>query len=242
MRVRVLSGVVTGALVMALAACASPRTAPTGDVATADTAAAGAVAAAPGVCANVTRCRVVATADVDGDGRRDQVGLVVESEEHAVVRVRTAAGRLLRHGLDVIWYPRPEFHGAAPVDGHPGAELVVGTSMGAHTLFFTTLTARSGRLVRLSPPGGETEWMTDGAYSFHAGITRSVRDGRTVVVLHEAARQGPAARFSGQDRTYVWRGDGWRHVRTVPTRYTGERAVARISGWHVPGLPRLPDF
>jgi hypothetical protein len=114
--------------------------------------------------------------------------------------------------------------------------------MGAHTLWFTTLTARSGRLVRLSPPGREDEWMVDGAYSFHAGVTRRVENGRAVVVLRDAARDGLAPRFTGRDRSYVWRGGRWRHESTVVTRYRGEQAVARVGGWHVRGLPRMPDF
>jgi hypothetical protein len=238
MRVRMLSGVAAGTLALALGACAAPSAKPAGATAPTDAAA----AAAPGVCAGVARCQVVTGADVDGDGRRDRVGLVSESGEHVVVRVRAADGALLRRELDVVWFPRPEVLGAAPIDGRAGAEVVVGTGMGAHTLFFTALTARSGRLVRLPAPGGGTEWMIDGAYSFHAGVTRTVDGGRTVVVLREAVRDGTVARFSGHDRAYVWRGDGWRHVRTERTHYRGEHRVARIGGWHVPGLPRMPDF
>jgi hypothetical protein len=237
MRTGVLAGAVAGLLAMSMVACASPRTAPTGAVAAPPDA-----VAAAGVCTDVARCQVVARTDVDGDARRDEVGFVVESKRHVAVLVRTASGRLLRRGLDTLWFPRGEFFGAAPIDGHAGAELVVGTTMGAHTLFFTTLTARSGRLVRLPPPGGQDEWMIDAAYSFHAGVTRDVRDGRAVVVLHDAGREGAAPRFSGRDRSYVWRAGAWRHLRTVRTRYRGEQQVSAVGGWHVPGLPRMPDF
>jgi hypothetical protein len=190
---------------------------------------------ATGVCVGVQDCEVVASPDVDGDGVRDQVGFVV-------VHVKTATGERLRRGQDVLWFPRGEFYGAAPIDGRPGDELVVGTTMGAHTLFFTTLTVQNGRLERLAPPGGEREWMIDGAFSFHAGVTRQVQNGRAVVTLRDAGRQGVRPVFVGHDRTYVWRAGGWQPQSTTRERYRGEDAVAEVGGWHVRGLPRFPDF
>lgn len=230
MRARLLVAGACALVALPLSACASQTTTSVRDE------------PARGVCDGVAQCRVVADEDVDGDGRGDQVGFVVESKKRVVVRVTTAAGRTLSRGLDTVWFPKGEFYGAAPVDGRPGAELVVGTNMGAHTLWFTTLTIRSGNLVRLAPPGGEDEWMVDGAYSFHAGVSRRTENGRAVVVLRDAARDGAAPRFSGRDRTYVWRDGGWQHESTVRTRYRSERAVSRIGGWHVEGLPRLPSL
>lgn len=229
MRGRLLTTVCSGLLALSLTGCGDgPETTADGPV--------------TGVCAGVENCRVVTSQDVDGDEVRDQVGFVAESKRRVVVRVKTAAGRTLRRGLDTLWFPRGEFYGAAAIDGRPGAELVVGTTMGAHTLWFTTLTVRSDRLVRLDPPGGEDEWMVDGAFSFHAGVTRRVEDGRAVVVLREAGRDGARETFSGRDRTYVWRDGGWQHRSTVRTRYRTERAASRVGGWHVRGLPRFPDF
>jgi hypothetical protein len=203
---------------------------------------AGAVQPATGVCRDVEQCQVVAETDVDGDGVRDQVGFVSESEHRVVVHVKTAGGQRMRHGMDITWFPRGEFYGAAPIDGRPGAELVVGSMMGAHTLFFTTLAVQTGRIVQLPAPGGEPEWMIDGAYSFHAGVSRRVEDGRVVVVLRDAARDGVRSRFTGRDRTYVWAHGGWRHRSTTRTRYDGERTVAKVGGWDVPGLPRFPHL
>ncbi len=198
---------------------------------------------AAGVCDRVEQCRVVAQTDVDGDDVRDQVGFVSESKRRVTVHVKTASGQRLRRSLAVTWFPRGDFYGAAPIDGRPGAELVVGTTMGAHTLWFTTLSVRSGRIVRLPAPGGEPEWMIDGAFSFQAGVSRRVLpDGGVVVVLRDAARDGVASTFTGRDRAYVWRDGGWRHRSTTPTRYDSERAAGKVGGWHVPGLPRFPDF
>lgn len=196
---------------------------------------------ATGACAGADGCRVVTRVDVDGDDRADEVGFDVESPDRVTVRVATTGGETLRHRLRTIWFPEPELFGAAPIDGRPGAELVVGTTMGAHTLFFTTLAVRDGGLVRVPAPAGP-EWMIDGAFAFHAGVLRRVDDGRVTVVLREAARQGQSPRFAGTDRFYVWRGGGWRHLRTERTRYRTQEAAGRVGGWHVPGLPRRPDF
>src|SRR3990170_4348794 len=123
MRGRFCTVSVSALLMLALAACGEARTA--GD--------SGAPQPANGVCQVVDRCRVVAETDVDGDGVRDQVGFVAESERRVVVHVKTATGQRLHRGLAVLWFPRGDFYGAAPIDGRPGAELVVGTTMGAHT-------------------------------------------------------------------------------------------------------------
>jgi hypothetical protein len=229
MRGRLLAPAVSGLLALVLTSCGGQDTAAPAEPAT-------------GVCADVGDCRVVAGEDLDGDGVRDQVGFVVASKRRVVVHVKTASGDELRRNLPVLWFPRGEFYGAAPIDGRPGAELVVGTNMGAHTLWFTTLSVQNGRLVRLDPPGAEDEWMIDGAFSFHAGVTRRVEDGRAVVVLHEAGRDGARPTFTGRDRTYVWRDGGWQHRSTTRPRYAGEGEAAQVGGWHVRGLPRFPAF
>jgi len=233
MRARLFAAAVAGLLMLPLAGCASSDPSP---------GAIGRAEPAPGVCDGVPKCRVVANIDVDGEGRPDEVGFVVESKKRVVVRVTTAAGETASRELDTMWFPRGEFFGAAPVDGRPGAELVVGTTMGAHTLWFTTLAMDSGRLEVLPAPGAEDEWMIDGAYSFHAGVTRRVDNGRAVVVVRDAARDGLAPRFSGRDRTYVWTDGGWQLESTERTRYRGEQSVARIGGWHVDGLRQFPPF
>ncbi|MGH3354372.1 MAG: hypothetical protein ACRDOJ_00655 [Nocardioidaceae bacterium] len=228
MRGRLAAGVVAVVLATSSTGCADQDTATPSP--------------ARGVCTDVDTCRVVASTDVDGDDIRDQVGFVVVSDKRVVVRVRTADGRTLRRSLATVWFPKGELFGASPIDGRPGAELVVGTTMGAHTLFFTSLTVRSGRLVRLPPPGPGREWMTDAAYSFHAGVTRRVEDGRVVVVLGQVGRVGLSRRFSGTDRMFVWRDGRWQHIRTQRTTYRNARAASKVGGWHVDGLPRSPDF
>ena len=162
MRGRAWTVAVSGLLTLSLLGCGSASSDRTATPA----------APATGVCNGVAKCHVVANTDVDGDGVRDQVGFVVESKRHVVVHVKTATGQRVSRGMDVLWFPRGEFYGAAPVDGQPGSELVVGSTMGAHTTWFTTLTMRNGRLVRLDAPGREDEWMIDGSFAFFAGVGR----------------------------------------------------------------------
>lgn len=231
MRARPVAGVVAATAGLLLAGCGGS----TAEPAATDT--------APGpasACGEAADCAVVDRVDVDGDGLADEVGFVVESDEQVVVRVGTADGRTMRRSLDTLWFPEGEFFGAAPIDGEPGAEIVVGTTMGAHTMFFTTLTVRGDDLVKLDAPGREDEWMIDGAYSFHAGVTRRVVGDEVLVTLRDAGRVAVQPRFAGRDRTFVWRDGAWQLRSSTPRRYRGERAVARIDGWHVEGLPRMP--
>jgi hypothetical protein len=237
MRIRSFAAVVTGVLALVVGGCAQEDPAGTAAQATQATQA----EPASGVCDEVPECDVVANADVDGDGVADEVGFVVQSRREVVVHVKTAAGQSLQHPLEVMWFPRGEFYGAAPIDGRPGAELVVGTNMGAHTLFFTTLSVQDGRIVQLDAPGGDDEWMVDGAFSFQAGVTRRVEDGQAVVVLSDAARRGHRSAFAGRDRTFVWTDAGWEHRSTTRRRYRGEESVLEVGGWHVEGLPRFPE-
>jgi hypothetical protein len=232
MRGRFWAAAVSGVLTLSLLGCgnaSSERTATPAKPAT-------------GVCNGVAKCHVVAATDVDGDGVRDQVGFVVDTKRHVVVYVKTATGQRVNRGMDVLWFPRGEFYGAAPVDGQPGSELVVGSTMGAHTLWFTTLTMRGDRLERLDPPGHGHEWMIDGAFSFSAGVVRHVENGTVRVTVRQAARNGVRPTFSGTDRTYAWTGNGWRHRSTTRTRYADDKAAGVVGGWHVAGLPRFPEF
>ena len=238
MRIRSLTLAVTGVLALAASGCAQDDQAGTA----AEPKPAAQAKPTTGVCDGVPGCDVVADTDVDGDGVADQVGFVVKTRQEVAVHVKTSSGQTLQHPLQVMWFPRGEFYGAAPIDGRPGAELVVGTNMGAHTLFFTTLSVQDGRIVQLGAPDGAGEWMVDGAFSYHAGVTRRVEDGQAVVTLSDAARKGHRSAFSGRDRTYVWTDGGWQHRSTTRQQYRGEESVTEVGGWHVDGLPRFPEL
>jgi len=232
MRGRFWAAAVSGLLTLSLLGCGNASTERTATPAK----------PATGVCNGVAKCRVVANDDVDGDGVRDQVGFVAETKRHVVLYVKTATGQRVSRGMDVLWFPRGEFYGAAPVDGEPGSELVFGSTMGAHTLWFTTLTMRNGRLVRLDPPGHSKEWMIDGAFSFFAGVVRRVENGTVTVTLRQAGRNGVRPTFTGLDRTFAWTRNGWQHRSTTRTHYADDKTAAVVGGWHVADLRRFPEF
>src|SRR6478752_2662823 len=85
-------------------------------------------AASTTVCTGVAGCRVVASGDIDGDGRADQVGIIAEnvtSEDGGTitVRVRTATNKTMQTtGGDVYW-PNRAFQGIAAIDGVRGKEI-----------------------------------------------------------------------------------------------------------------------
>lgn len=144
-------------------------------------------------------CKVVATADIDGDGRTDQVGILArditkQSGGTITVRVRTATGKTLQTtGGDVSWYYQP-FHGVADVDGRTGKEIVVGDLTGAHSFQWRVVTYRNGRLVTLAPPAGsgltrDSRWATDGSSSFHYGWSRRVSDKGVVTLVRKHAER-----------------------------------------------------
>src|SRR4051794_34481359 len=66
------------------------------------------------VCKQVSECHVVASVDVDGDHRPDQVGWRQLSKDAVQIRVRTASGALLVRRVDVqLWFGGGAWGGAA---------------------------------------------------------------------------------------------------------------------------------
>jgi hypothetical protein len=203
------------------------------------------------VCTGVRGCRVVAAVDVDGDGRRDQVGVIGRKPADGgsiTVRVRTATGHVLQTtGHDVYWFGEP-FLGAVPLDGAAGAEIVVGSTMGANYEEFRVVTYRDGRLVTLdAPPAVWTKaglakstprWGIDGSYSFNSGVYRRVSaDGVVTLTLKTADRNRSGHGFRGHTTTYRWTAGRWSKASSRTTHYPDDRSVQHLGGWHVPGLP-----
>ena len=200
-------------------------------------------AAVPRVCAGVAGCRVVSHADVDGDGRRDAVGVVRGGADGAssgrvVVRVRTATRIVSTERRLSYWYGRP-WRGAARLDGVPGAELVLGYTTGAHTVFEQVLTWRGGRLVGLRAPGGQGSWVIDGTVNFQLGWLRRAGQPVGVVTRLDARRNGgDGPTFTGTATRYLWSGGRWVEQARVTNRSLTERTAYGWGGWHVPPLPR----
>lgn len=200
--------------------------------------------AATGVCSGVSYCTVVSKADVDGDGRADQVGLVQKAKnpfgDKVTIRVRTAKGRTMTSSHDAYWYGST-WHGAAKVDGVAGHDLVVGTSVGAHLMMFRVLTVRSGKLVTLKAPGNQYRWFVDSSYSFNEGWTRSVSKGTVSMTYRGAVRIDNSTRHRLVTARYTWRSGAWRLASKKTTTVSGSVA-GQVGGWHVPYLRRFPTF
>ena len=204
-------------------------------------------AAAATACTGVTRCEVVSSADVDGDGKADSVGVVFKKPTDAgpgsiTVRLRTATGvQSATTGKDVYWPLKP-FFGVAAVDGRPGKEIVVGDDIGAHAEQFRVVTYRKGDLVTLaSPPGSgltrPSRWGIDSSLRFHVGFKRTVsKKGVVSIIRKEAVSNNAFTRASGTKTTWVWKSGGWVKKSRVKVSYSQE-AVYKIEGWHVKGLP-----
>lgn len=244
------------ALTAALAACGSrpaalgesmPSRASLGDTTSANTATTSAVpAAAPhGVCARIADCHVVQLADVDGDGKKDQIGWRQLGKDAVQIRVETASGHLLTAHVDVrLWWGGGAWAGAAHVDQEPGDELLVGSQQGAHTPMYTMLTYRSERLVvERDPSSLGPLWLVDAGAGDDIGWWRHVlADGRIAMTQKVAVRVGESERFSGHDVTYAWTDHRWVRTTSRAVSYPSARAAAAIAGFHVRGLARFPGI
>lgn len=201
--------------------------------------------AAPAVCSGVTNCRVVAHADVDGDGHADTVGWRQVSSTSVQIRVSTAAGKLLTSTVDVkLWWGGGAWAGAAHVDGTPGTELLVGSMQGAHTPMYTMLTYRAGRLaVEKSPSPLSARWQVDAAYGDYMGWWRhTLADGQIAMTQKIAFRTAQGEQFRGHNVTYVSSGTTWVRTTSVATFYPTEKAASAIGGFHVSGLNAFPGL
>jgi hypothetical protein len=183
--------------------------------------------------------RVVARVDVDGDGRTDVVRLRAIGDTHSVMTVATARGTILRKHLRTTWIV-PMWHGAARIDGRRGAELVVITDAGAHTLFHTVLTVRDGRLVKQKAPGRGSTWITDGAAFVNIGWKRYVRQDHAFVVKRSVVKDSETDQWNGRAVKYRWGRGEWHRVSARSLHPRTDRKAARFGGWVVRGLPRYP--
>lgn len=199
------------------------------------------------VCSGVDYCRVVSRADVDGDGRVDQIGLVEYGDEdtttRSVVRVRTATGRSMRRTIDGYWAGRTSWHGSAAIDGQRGYELVLGKDTGAHAMFFAVLTYRNGNLTVLKAPGGQWTWYIDSSYAYNLGWHRTMSSGLQVTAIgsvrdHDVSTSRPHRQTKTR---YRWSGGRW--IKTGSSAaWVSSSAAGRASGWHVPYLKQFPSY
>ncbi len=200
-------------------------------------------AAGPGVCAGVNRCRVVAHVDVDGNGTSDAVALARRGKNggpkgFVYVRVKTASNHIAVARRELpYWYGRA-WQGAARLDGRKGHDLVIGHTSGAHTQLFRALTWRAGKLVTLRAPGGESDWVVDGAYRISLGFLRRAGKPAGTLTRLAAERNGDSATFTGTATDYKWSAGAWKRVRRSTNDHLSEKTAGRWGGFRVPGLSR----
>ena len=201
-----------------------------------------------GVCAGVKNCHRVAVVDISGDRRADHVGWQQIDRNRVRIRVRVTAGPLVTRKVNVRqWWRGGEWGGAAWIDGRRGAEMLVGSTMGAHTPFYTMLTYRNRRLVVEKSPAvgayGSNRWAIDASLMAYAGWDRNVgRNGRLTMTQRVARRNDKSNGFSGHNVRYVWRNGDWRRVKRTERTYKNERQARKIAGWHVGHLQRFPGI
>jgi len=199
----------------------------------------------PGVCAGVPGCRVKAHADVDGDGRRDAVGMARRGAQGAphgavLLRVKTGPGKIATYRAPTeYWYGGP-WQGVARLDGRRGNEIMVGYSTGAHAQLYRSVTWRHGRLVTLDAAGPDRYWYVDGAVWVSAGWLRRATDPVGTIRQRVAMRTGNATTspFKGTVDTYRWTAGSWKRIASRTIRPLPEHVAYRWGGFRVPGLHR----
>jgi hypothetical protein len=197
------------------------------------------------VCAGIPDCHLVATRDVTGDGRPDQVGWRQISKQTVQIRVRVAPHRVLTSKVDVtLWWRGGAWGGAARIDGVAGVELLVGSMQGAHTPMYTMLTYRSGRLVvEKSPSPLSPLWQIDAADGDYMGWWRHISASGTVTMTQKVAvRIGDGDRFRGHNVSYSWSDGAWGRTASSTRTYATGTQASVIAGFHVPGLKRFPGI
>ncbi|GAB48283.1 hypothetical protein MOPEL_069_00380 [Mobilicoccus pelagius NBRC 104925] len=199
-----------------------------------------------------TEERLVARADVDGDGRRDSVIQTTSwpvdgTRAHTTLTVKGSAGRTssVRLGLEV----HPEFDtpwvGVGIVDGKPGADIAIDIT-DDEVERFRVFTWRSGRLVSLSPPESQRGHRTavwramdgeqPGGYRFFT--VRGVRHVERLV--GSDVRDHPRREFRAVLTTYRWSKNTWVPVKTRRTTMPAtEKAIRPWAPFTGTGM-RLP--
>lgn len=198
-------------------------------------------AGASTACTGLSGCKIVSRADVDGDGRADQVGVRLKSSAGKTintVRVRTAKGRLMSSQVTSVEWAKT-WHGAAKIDGRAGYKLVIPTNGQTEYLTYRVLTYRDGRLVTLKTPKQAWSWDIVAEYAGFMGWSRSTRNGKVYVTSKIAVRNGGTSRFDLRTTTYQWKNGSWsKSVSSTRNKRASQKAADNVFGWNVPYLKR----
>lgn len=198
-------------------------------------------ASAASACTGLSGCKIVSRADVDGDGRADQIGVRIKTSggtARNTVRVRTAKGRLMSSQVTVQPWAKA-WHGAARIDGRAGYELVIPRNGQSEYHSYSVLTYRDGRLTALKSPTKAWTWDIVVEYFGATGWSRSTKNGQTFVTRKTAWRVGETNRFDLRTTTYRWNNGAWsRPVSTTRNKRASEKAAYGTFGWNIPYLKR----
>lgn len=203
-------------------------------------------AAAPNACEDVgSSCTIVSRADVDGDGARDSVSQVTwgkgaDGTGKVTTRVVTADGERMSTVTDVDVTEAAGYFGAAEVDGEDGYEVVIRTSVGAHTAYHQVLTHRDGRLTSLQDPHHRYRWVTDSSAWSASGYEKTTTaDGDDKLLTRTAVDEDLDGDYTMTLRSSVWnpQKETWQRLGETTRHDLGEEEVRRAPWWRVPGLP-----
>jgi hypothetical protein len=213
------------------------------------------------VCHRVRDCSVMGRFDVNGDGRKDQVGLVNHDRDgsirngHVTVRAKTGRDRVLRQRVGVTRWRGPVWYGKASIDGRAGKEIVLGAdrdryfvkgpgeqisiSKGFHVIAFKP----GADLIARDPSGARLWWLTgprgvrsgsDSAVFYHEwGWWRQKAHGQ-VRIQKRWLSTGGAAGVRSKKTVWVWRHGDWHRRSSGPV---SDPLDKNYGGWHVRGLP-----
>ena len=194
----------------------------------------------PAVCRRVSDCRLELVADIDGDGKRDQVAVVGRRQQNGSggywgpeskprLRVLLGSAQILTYQVRIGAYSGVLGHlvrGAASLDGVRGDEVLVGYADGVHGTPQTVVTLRYGRLVPLASPdpySGEPgdvlgSWGADSSIQSDLGW-RCLPGARVeeYTAFGEDTQKGDI-KYTLTRRTWRWTSRGWRPVTPRITR------------------------
>ncbi|WP_068402065.1 hypothetical protein [Kribbia dieselivorans] len=201
-------------------------------------------AATPNACAGTPGCKVVSTADIDGDGRADSVGFRVttgaDGGMKVTTRVFTARGKRLWTTTQTSRVDRnPSYYlrGVAAIDGARGREIVVKTDVGAHTMYYRVLTYRNGKLVTLQSPKAGYRWITDGSIWSDFSYQRTTSTGLKMTT-RESIDEDRDGDFTQATYVSAWRNGSWKRLSTTKRYNVSPKVAHKYRGWVVPGMTR----
>lgn len=180
-------------------------------------------------------------ADLDGDGRPDQITISVTRKTDDVwyyaIAVKTARGqrataRLSMGSADEL-APKDVWQGAGPVDGAPGSEIRIVESDGGEAWSWQIYSWRNGKLLlQKDPSTGSVNWNDpEPWFGYARGYTVGTVGAVRQLVVHDLKRSR-SGRFSGTHATFRWTKSGWKRVGQKPTGSLTSAQANALSGWH----------